>query len=171
MNRNKYERSLSEVEIFLKRKNLHQSKDSIDITKREQAIREVLRRIPKVHYEKLKEENMHNGIQWMFIGVSSYAHKIRAYLSDKRYSDDKYAILIILPKYYEWERIPVEIAEAAVAHELAHIVLGHYDVENPNSDEYTEDEEKCIKLVTKWGFKEEQEKQKRFFGEFELYYK
>jgi hypothetical protein len=58
------------------------------------------------------------------------------------------------------EDVEPEVAVAAVAHELAHIFLGH-EVDNLKEEAYQRQEDEAWLKVHEWGFAEEADAHKR----------
>ena len=123
-----------------------------DSKQRNDAIEEVLRRIPGTDYKKIKEK------VGFFVWFIPHHHP--------------YGMVWPFPKptscsSYEWaiylspalEKASWDIIIAVVAHELAHIVLNHQTTISAQDQEAKEDE--AYTLICKWGFEKEAKTHKR----------
>jgi hypothetical protein len=114
---------------------------------RHQAIAEVLCRIPEDSYQKLL--SLADTFNWFIPDKGTLAKCYRFWnvLAD----DPPFARVLYLNPVLE--ELAFGSAVAVVAHELAHIILGHNLRVTP--EEYEAKELAAGKLVTEWGFEQE----------------
>lgn len=130
------------------------------------AIMEVLRRLPKRDYRTLKRKADHNEFQW-FIPLYESLGEIYPFPANVfkerigKLEMMPYAKVIFLSSRVE--EIDFNIAVAVVAHELAHIILGHKI--RTDDETYKIQEESTWNKVIQWGFAEEEKKHRSFVSE------
>ena len=122
----------------------------VEIENRLQAIVEVLRSIPKEDYAELLRKYENNEFQWFIPpyeqlgGVHAFGAKV--FEEEEEYEKIYANVLYLSPRL---EELDPDIAIAVVAHELAHIALGHRE----STDEAQEGQ--AWKKVQEWGFNAE----------------
>ena len=118
------------------------------------AIFEVLRLIPKNSYKKLAD-NIDN-FEWFVPPVYSLAMVHPFFLGVEEGMDEggkiaHHALVLYLSPFLE--ETEWDVVKAVVAHELAHLALGHKLF--PSKDNLDRQEKEAFELVCKWGFKKE----------------
>jgi len=157
--RNKYLRTCDEVE---ENRSMHYfglgDQPGFDI--RQNAIKEVFRRIPENDYKELDKIGGEYEFQW-YVPRPNYLGGIipcPVNVYDEKVGSTKlapYAKVLFLSPILENEDF--DIAVAVVAHELAHIVLRHrVNLADPKT--YNAQEKAAWDQVIKWGFKKEERK-------------
>ncbi|MBM3187534.1 MAG: hypothetical protein FJZ90_02305 [Chloroflexi bacterium] len=122
---------------------------------RHEAIEEVLCRIPEDDYRKLKDA-VHT-FRW-FIPCPGEAGAVIALapLTEEETEQDRDVMVVYLSPLFEDKASDHVVA--VVAHELAHIVLGHYLI-----PEYEQEQEEAVfQLICRWGFESEAKKLRRW---------
>jgi len=138
---------------------------------RHQAIAEVLCSIPEDDYERLKAAAESDSFVWFMphaqthgmvypVNATHYPEPEESGLQHVPYA----RVLYLSPRL---ERAARDIVVATVAHELAHIVLGHELWHYPDVEEAGE--EAAFELLCKWGF-ERQAKKHRAVGKWRKSY-
>lgn len=129
---------------------------------RHQAIAEVLCCMPEEDYGKLRELCEQEAYQWfippahVLARVDPFGANVYPPQEPGRKSQlGPYARVIYLSPALEKRAFSIVLA--SVAHELAHLVLGHKIMEI-QPDQYLEQEEQAWNLVAAWGFEEEAKK-------------
>jgi len=133
------------------------------------AIIEVLRRIPEEDYEILKRKKINDDFQWFIPPKDFLAH---IYPFTANVFNEKMGELEVIP-YAKviflnplMEEVDFDVAIASIAHELAHIVLGHQI--RVDSETYKSQEEQAWKKVVEWGFVKEEKKHRKFYSRLKL---
>jgi hypothetical protein len=119
---------------------------------RNEAVHEVLRRIPKKDYRTLTK--MIDDFLW-FIPPDSVRGKIHPFpcTTEEEGLVPHAKVLYLSPSL---EKGAFDITVAIVAHELAHLVLGHNMY--PKAQEAVAQEDAAWELIRKWGFEREEKK-------------
>lgn len=132
------------------------------VVKRNIAILEVLRRIPEKDYKTLLEKE--DDFLW-FVPDEDILAMCRPFhathpqekMEKGLVQRERAEVIYLSPKL---EREEIEIAIAAITHELAHIYSGHKTM--GHADVYEKQEEEAWQLVQKWGFDEEYKEYKKY---------
>jgi len=129
------------------------------------AILEVLRRIPEKDYQELVKIDEKDLFQWFIPHYEEFAlcypfpitHPEEPFknLTFKDFTRVARAEVLYLSPLLEEQEL--EIVIAVIAHELAHIVLGHQTI---FVEDYETQEKEAWELINKWGFKKELRKYK-----------
>jgi len=126
---------------------------------RYRAISEVLRRIPHVDYEKLK--NKIDNFEW-FIPHKDLLGNLHPFFRVAGEVKDEGGKIILASHVQVLYLSPIleerawDIVVAVVAHELAHLAIGHPLVSDGNDCDIKENE--AWECVLKWGFDKEAKK-------------
>lgn len=125
---------------------------------RHRAIAEVLQRIPEDAYAKLND--LVADFVW-FIPASSLGAQVMPFPCTMPEEKGRVAMAKVLYLSPTLERRSYRFVVACVAHELAHIFLGHALF---TGLEYGEQEKEAWALVIQWGFKEEERLHAKFYS-------
>lgn len=130
------------------------------------AIMEVLRHLTKKDYRALKRKTNDNEFQW-FIPFYECFGEVYPFPANvlnekiKKLELMPYAKVIFLSP--RLEEIDFDIVVAVVAHELAHIVLGHKI--RTDGETYEIQEKSAWNKVIEWGFSKEEKKHRSLISE------
>ena len=129
------------------------------IRKRDNAILEVLSRIPEDAYETLEKMVLSDKFEWFVPEYTLDACTSPFFSSFKQEPVEgdeirEYAKVIYLSPRLEEKKLDLMIG--IVAHELAHVYLRH-NLIGSSMDEYERQEKEADDLIIKWGFTEELE--------------
>lgn len=137
---------------------------------RNTAIIEVLRRIPESDFQHL--DRLVDTFTWYMPAYETLAGVMPFYIThpgeqvqEGKLSLAPYARVIYLAP--RMEDVEMEVAVAAVAHELAHIFHGH-KVDMLQDGEYQRQEDEAWNKVEEWGFIKEVEAHRRYYGQVEI---
>lgn len=135
------------------------------------AVMEVLRRLPKKDYRTLKRKTDDDEFQW-FIPIYECFGGVYPFPSNVFNDNEKAPVGLELNPYAKviffsprLEEIDFDIAVAVVAHELAHIVLGHKIRVDSETNEIQE--KSAWNKVIEWGFTKEEKKHRLFSEEID----
>lgn len=148
--------TLDEIDFLLDR-NFHSGIDKT-FENIKDSIKKVLTNVPSKELEKIKDKI--RGTHWVCFSIGAYSGKFIANITENECIENKYSIIVFLPSYFE--ELDKEILIATIAHELAHIALGHCGKRVSYIEDYNKDEEEARELVIKWGFKDELKKEEAF---------
>lgn len=131
---------------------------------RNSAIIEVLRRIPPADFQSLEE--LVESFTWYIPAYETLAGVMPFVIThpgepiqDNGLSQAPYARVVYLAPLME--DVELDVAVAAVAHELTHIFLDH-KVQELADDEYKRQEDEAWGKVREWGFTQEIEAHKKY---------
>lgn len=136
---------------------------------RNTAIIEVLRRIPESDFQQLEEAA--DRFVWFIPKYDALAAVMpfhsthpEEHIEGSNLSVSPYSrVLYLSPLIAD---VDLDVAVAAVSHELAHIVLNH-EIDCPSEEEYKSQEDEAWELVGRWGFTQEAKAHEKYCNERE----
>jgi hypothetical protein len=129
-----------------------------DVDRRHQALEVVLRQIPERDYDRLKE--LVDTFHWFIPFAEEHARLMPFHATvyppekAKGLSEAPYAQVLCLMS--NLEKSKWDIVVGAIAHELAHLILGHQL--HPKHGIYETQEREAWTLIETWGFERESKK-------------